>query len=95
MAKAELWDDGKTPVIFCPACKHVHVFDARWQFDGNLENPTFHPSMHVNPPGEAHIKRTPTCHSLVRDGKIEYLNDCTHEMAGQTVELPDFKEATT
>ncbi|MCC3156427.1 hypothetical protein LJ737_04215 [Hymenobacter sp. 15J16-1T3B] len=28
------------------------------------------------------------CHSFVRDGYIEFLNDCTHELAGQTVELP-------
>lgn len=29
------------------------------------------------------------CHSFVRDGKIEYLSDCTHEFAGQTIELED------
>lgn len=29
------------------------------------------------------------CHSFVRNGKIEYLADCTHALAGQTVELPD------
>lgn len=31
------------------------------------------------------------CHSFVTDGKIEYLSDCTHKMAGQTVELPDWQ----
>lgn len=30
------------------------------------------------------------CHSFVTDGKIQYLSDCTHELAGQTVELEDF-----
>lgn len=29
------------------------------------------------------------CHSYVRDGKIEFLNDCTHALSGQTVELPE------
>jgi hypothetical protein len=29
------------------------------------------------------------CHSFVTDGHIRYLADCTHSMAGQTVELPD------
>lgn len=29
------------------------------------------------------------CHSFIKDGMIQYLNDCTHEMAGQTVELGD------
>lgn len=27
------------------------------------------------------------CHSFVRDGKIQFLNDCTHELAGKTVEM--------
>ncbi|MGB1215386.1 MAG: DUF6527 family protein [Pikeienuella sp.] len=30
------------------------------------------------------------CHSFVRDGQIQFLNDCTHKLAGQTVPLPDF-----
>lgn len=28
------------------------------------------------------------CHSFIRDGRIEFLNDCTHALAGQTVDLP-------
>lgn len=31
---------------------------------------------------------TPRCHSFVRDGKIEFLSDSTHKLAGQTVDLP-------
>lgn len=27
------------------------------------------------------------CHSFITDGKIQFLGDCTHELAGQTVEL--------
>jgi hypothetical protein len=27
------------------------------------------------------------CHSFVRDGKIEFLSDCTHELKGKTVDL--------
>ncbi|NMW24036.1 ammonia monooxygenase [Rhodanobacter denitrificans] len=29
------------------------------------------------------------CHSYVRDGRIEFLPDSTHALAGKTVELPD------
>lgn len=29
------------------------------------------------------------CHSFVRDGKIEFLSDSTHDLAGQTVDLPE------
>lgn len=32
------------------------------------------------------------CHSFVTDGRIQFLGDCTHAMAGQTVDLPDFDE---
>lgn len=28
------------------------------------------------------------CHSFVRDGRIEFLNDSTHALAGQTIDLP-------
>ena len=28
------------------------------------------------------------CHSFVTDGRIQYLGDCTHELANQTVDLP-------
>lgn len=31
------------------------------------------------------------CHSFIADGQIQFLNDCTHELAGQTVPLPDFE----
>lgn len=29
------------------------------------------------------------CHSFVTDGKIQFLSDCSHSLAGQTVDLPD------
>lgn len=30
------------------------------------------------------------CHSFVRDGRIQFLGDCTHALAGQTVDLPEW-----
>ncbi|MGB3043671.1 MAG: DUF6527 family protein [Xanthobacteraceae bacterium] len=32
------------------------------------------------------------CHSFVRDGQIQFLSDCTHALAGQTVPLRDFDD---
>lgn len=29
------------------------------------------------------------CHSFVRAGRVEFLSDCTHALAGQTVDLPE------
>jgi hypothetical protein len=28
------------------------------------------------------------CHSFVVDGRMQFLSDCTHVMAGQTVDIP-------
>lgn len=30
------------------------------------------------------------CHSFVTDGQIQFLDDCTHGLAGKTVPLPDY-----
>jgi len=32
------------------------------------------------------------CHSFVTDGKIQFLDDCTHHLTGQTVELETIHE---
>ena len=31
------------------------------------------------------------CHSWIRDGRIQFLNDCTHALAGKTVDLPEIE----
>lgn len=35
-------------------------------------------------------KRTHVCHAFVTDGMVQFLDDCTHALAGKTVPLPDF-----
>lgn len=72
-------------VFFCPGCECPHVIDKRWTFNGDLDNPTFSPSLLCNP------DHAPSrCHSFLRDGKIEFLSDCFHKLAGQTVEIPEW-----
>lgn len=41
-------------------------------------------------PGEESVFKCVVCHSFVADGRIQYLEDCTHAMAGQTVTLPPY-----
>jgi hypothetical protein len=77
-------------MIYCPACESPHHFDKRWTFNGNLEAPTFTPSMLVNGNPKFHNPTVPRCHSFVTNGQIKYLADCTHGMAGQTVKLKPF-----
>lgn len=40
---------------------------------------------------EGSIEMTKTiCHSFVKEGNIQFLDDCTHALKGQTVPLEDF-----
>ncbi len=92
--KPELADMYK---FYCPACREHHIVSVgpkaywkqQWEFNGDFNKPTINPSILVtrNMPDGEH-----RCHSFIRDGKMQYLNDCTHEMKGQTVELPDIDE---
>lgn len=72
----------------CPGCKFDHVVHVRhdgrgvgWDFNGSRESPTFNPSVKVT------RREDEYCHFYVRDGKIEFLPDCSHELAGKTVEM--------
>lgn len=76
--------------VTCLACGCGHML-TNWQFNGNLDLPTFKPSLLVkgflnknHPAG--------VCHSFITDGQIQYLNDCTHELAGKTIMLPEFAD---
>jgi hypothetical protein len=83
--------------IDCPACGNSHLLKKEiWTFNGSIDRPTFTPSVHVkigpfNGPTKMPLNGDGiyVCHSYITDGKIQYLSDCTHKMAGQTVDLPD------
>lgn len=67
----------------------------QWGFNGNLERPTFSPSILSRQTGAVENGvRNPdfVCHSFIRDGRIEFLSDCTHALAGQTVDLPEIDD---
>jgi len=56
-----------------------------WTFTGTLERPTYAPSQLTRYGQNAGAS---VCHTFIRDGKIEFLGDCTHDLKGQTVPLP-------
>lgn len=75
-------------IHYCPGCDMHHCFDSRWTFNGDFDKPTFSPSMLVRYPWGPD-KEQRHCHYFMRDGKIQYLSDCTHELAGKTIECPE------
>lgn len=99
MAKLEtlsMADGGKALAFYCPGCGyHHHVQIERgssnptgpiWEWNGDMEKPTFSPSLGVN------MGTGQQCHLFLRGGKISYLDDCRHDLAGRTVELEDLDE---
>lgn len=70
----------------------MHPLPDGWTFDGNLEAPTFSPSFAHNW-GPNGWKRDDgriimVCHYIVTAGRVAYCGDCTHEQAGQTIDMP-------
>ena len=91
--KAEAGGGQFVYIIGCPGCGMHHSLTEEWGFNGDFEKPTFTPSLHCSwPTGYGDDPTPKICHSFIRDGQIQYLGDCTHDLAGQTVELPDLKK---
>lgn len=77
-----------------------------WGFNRDFDRPTFTPSVLVTGVQAEHDEKGEwsgefvcdeagnplplCCHSFVTDGQIQFLGDCTHELAGQTVPLKPF-----
>lgn len=102
-SKLSMSDDGYT-LFRCPACGTAHALAVKgpqaWGWNGDGDRPTFTPSVlvtHEAKPGASEeFKEWRTerrCHSFITDGRIQFLSDCTHELAGQTVDLPNWKES--
>jgi hypothetical protein len=109
--------DGVLRLLYwCQGCEDTHQVRVRpagspsWDWDGNVEAPTFSPSVlstsgHYVPgfregqgcwcaatDGDDWPKCV-RCHTFIRGGMVEFLSDCTHALAGQTLPLPDWPYA--
>ena len=85
---------GKYGLMFwCKGCNMFHSVNLDvnnspiiWDFDGNYEKPTITPSILVEYTYGPERKNV-VCHSFITNGMIQYLQDCTHEFAGETLPL--------
>jgi hypothetical protein len=94
---------------WCPACKMGHGVvvggPEGWTFNGDIEKPTFHPSVRVissrgvknedgsikrDEKGHAVMEEYTLCHYFLRNGILEFCGDSPHALADQNVPLPDF-----
>jgi len=89
--------------FWCPGCDSSHGVNKNvWHVD--LDTETITPSVLVwshkklineDLEGDAltapeNVMTTPRCHSFVTNGRIQFLDDSTHALAGQTVDLPEW-----
>lgn len=93
-------DGVRTTLLFwCPGCKTPHPYRVErsktegpehpvWTFNGDMERPTFTPSLLVNANSPGHTR----CHLFMTAGQLQFCGDSQHELAGKTVECPDWDE---
>lgn len=98
--KGKLHEIGPKLLSFhCPACKYGHAVAVNgrtlpnsegdpvsWGWNGSYEKPTFSPSLLINKNADGNY---PRCHLMITEGKMKFLDDCTHEMKGETIEMED------
>lgn len=102
---SKLHRSGDRWLFECPGCGCAHFANDRWTFNGDQDKPTFRPSILVTfrqPITDKQAERITAgenldlelphtrCHSFVTDGQIRFLDDCTHELKGQTIDLPEW-----
>lgn len=79
--------------IYCEGCKHHHFINTQernsnnaiWKFNGDLHNPTFHPSIRISVEGKS------ICHFVITDGYIKYEPDCEHDLKEQRRRLTEIQ----
>lgn len=66
--------------------------ETSWNWNGDLELVTLDPSILTRYPyGDSEL----VCHSYVRNGQWQFLTDCSHALAGQTVDMVDLPDWVT
>ena len=63
--------------------KGTRAGTGNWTWNGDTERPTLKPSLLSTCGGDTR------CHTWITEGKAVFLGDCTHEYAGQTLNLLD------
>ena len=97
--------DANHLAFHCPGCEGGHMVRVSgdhpvWGWNGSMDAPTFTPSILVrypaNPNALEEFKEWRTerrCHSFVTNGNIQFLQDSTHKLSGQTVPIPDWEDS--
>lgn len=97
--------EGGGLMFWCPGCNGAHMVTVgdgpgpRWGYNGDPRLPTFTPSILVTyngddagqDRGDGRCAPPAVCHSFVTGGRIQFLQDSTHRLAGQSVDIPTWE----
>lgn len=76
---------GPLPNRILPVMRHgKREGTPNWSWNGCTEKPTVKPSV-LTRGGD--VAGDHVCHSFINDGQVQFLGDCSHEFAGQTLDL--------
>jgi Family of unknown function (DUF6527) len=92
----------KFPVAFSPLKERIISVQAsgkregtaNWSWNKDVNFPTLKPSILTHwqaGDGNGNLAPDILCHSFVADGMVQFLSDCTHELAGNIVPLLDIE----
>ena len=79
--------DPKLFLFWCPGCEYGHHLTTGpdgWKWNGDMVKPTVRPSLLINAAG---LGPSPRCHFFMKDGQLQFLNDCTHSLKALTVDM--------
>ena len=68
------------------------ILATRYEWEPSAVDPDIREKIRRGEIKQTEVKRV--CHSFVTEGQIQFLSDCTHALAGQTVPLQPFDEAS-
>lgn len=93
-AKLEIHESAgvKEALFWCPGCRSHHSFrfvgpEPCWSWNQDMDRPTFSPSLLID-----QSRTASRCHLFLRDGQLQFLPDCWHDLAGKTVPLEALEE---
>ena len=77
---------------WCPGCKKIHEIDVLnvnhhcWSFSGNMDYPTFRPSIKIMKEGQM------VCHYNLVEGIVHFFGDSEHDLKWHSVALDDIPD---
>jgi hypothetical protein len=95
---------GRLLMWYCQGCDEPHAVSldgpmrpgeancGPWAWNGDAQAPTFSPSVNVRPGGRKAPGEPGRCHTFITNGTVQFLADCEHALAGQTLPMADLPD---